>query len=92
MAMTIGERLRYLRYTRDWTKIKLSQEAAVPISTISLVERGKRPGEALSLGTVQKLARAFDMTVDEFIGTKDEGETAAPAPTRARARKVAPVG
>jgi transcriptional regulator with XRE-family HTH domain len=72
MTMSIGERLRYLRYTRDWTKVKLAHEANVPVSTVSLVERGKRPGEALSLETIQRLAHAFGMTVGEFLDEKAE--------------------
>jgi len=72
MADHFGERLRYLRYTRNWTKLKLSQVAGVPLATISMVERGLRKGDGLSLATVRRLARAFEMSVDELIGPEDE--------------------
>ena len=74
MADVIGERLRYLRYKRDWTKQKLAEESGVPLATISLVERGKRSGEGLSVGTVRKLAKAFDIKEQELIGKDAESE------------------
>ena len=67
MDATIGQRLRYLRFQRNWTKAKLSEEAGVPLATISLVERGLRSGEGLSVATVRKLAKAFKITVEALI-------------------------
>jgi transcriptional regulator with XRE-family HTH domain len=63
----IGRRLRYLRYKQNWTKVKLAEESAVPLATISLVERGLRSGEGLSIATARKLAKAFGISVEELI-------------------------
>jgi transcriptional regulator with XRE-family HTH domain len=72
---TIGKRLRYLRYTRNWTKAKLADVSKVPITTISLVERGIRSGEGLSLDTIRRLASAFNITVDALISQElEDGE------------------
>jgi transcriptional regulator with XRE-family HTH domain len=67
MDKTIGQRLRYLRYKHNWTKAKLAEEAKVPLATISLVERGLRSGEGLSIATIRKLAQAFGVSVEELI-------------------------
>lgn len=72
MARSLGEHLRYLRYTRNWTKSKLSEESGVPIPTISQVERGKREGENLTLATVRRLAKGFGITVQELIDGTEE--------------------
>jgi transcriptional regulator with XRE-family HTH domain len=72
MDTTIGERLRYLRYKRNWTKAKLSEVADVPLATISLVERGLRSGEGLSVATIRRLASAFGITVEALIRQEDE--------------------
>jgi transcriptional regulator with XRE-family HTH domain len=72
---TIGARLRYLRFRRNWTKVKLAQVSGVPLNTISLVERGLRSGEGLTVATARKLATAFGMTVEALISEeRQEGE------------------
>jgi transcriptional regulator with XRE-family HTH domain len=76
---TIGKRLRYLRYRRNWTKAKLAEVSKVPIATISLVERGKRSGEGLSLETIRRLASAFEITVDALISQELEDSEYEPA-------------
>jgi transcriptional regulator with XRE-family HTH domain len=83
MEQTIGQRLRRFRFDRDWTKLKLSEEADVPLATISLVERGKRRGDGLSVKTVRRLAQAFGITVDELIGDEEPAREAR-APGRPR--------
>jgi transcriptional regulator with XRE-family HTH domain len=72
MTQTIGERLRYLRYEKNWTKARLADAAGVPLATISLVERGLRSGEGLSVATVRKLAQAFEISVQDLIGDHTE--------------------
>ena len=79
MDAVIGKRLRCLRYKRNWTKAKLSEEAGVPIATISLVERGIRSGEGLSVATVRKLAKAFEITVDALINQETSESQREPA-------------
>jgi transcriptional regulator with XRE-family HTH domain len=68
---TIGQRLRYLRYQRNWTKLKLAETANVPLTTISLVERGLRSGEGLSLATIRRLAQALGISVEDLIALDD---------------------
>jgi transcriptional regulator with XRE-family HTH domain len=80
MTETIGKRLRYLRYKHDWTKAKLAEDSGVPLATISLVERGLRSGEGLSVATVRKLAKAFGISVDALIAQELEESEREPAP------------
>ena len=79
MDGAIGNKLRYLRFQRNWTKAKLSEESGVPLATISLVERGLRSGEGLSIATARKLAKAFAITVDMLINPETEESECEPA-------------
>jgi transcriptional regulator with XRE-family HTH domain len=58
----VGRGFRALRKRRGWTQRDLSAKAAVPQSTISLVEAGRI--EAVSLPTVRKIGRALGMAVE----------------------------
>jgi transcriptional regulator with XRE-family HTH domain len=60
----IGARLFELRDARGWSQRELSARARTSQVTITKVETGR---VAPRLVTVRKLARAFDMTAEEFM-------------------------
>ncbi|MEU9887754.1 XRE family transcriptional regulator [Sphaerisporangium sp. NPDC051011] len=62
----VGPRLRELRRRRGATLTALSETTGIPISTLSRLESGQRkPGLELLL----PLARAYQMPIEELIGT-----------------------
>jgi transcriptional regulator with XRE-family HTH domain len=73
----IGARLFELRESKEWTQDKLAEEAGVSHTTIVGIETGriKEPRKV----TLRRLARAFDMELDEFLG-KGVGDPKAVAP------------
>jgi Predicted transcriptional regulators len=71
MCDIIGERIKDIRTTRGLTLRKLAATAAVPLSTLSAVETGKRPGNGLTLATARKIARALSITLDHLAFDDD---------------------
>lgn len=62
--MTLGQRLRFLRKKNQFTLKDLSQLADLSIPYLSDVERGAvNP----SVETLQKIAKAYNMTVKELL-------------------------
>ncbi|ASW56303.1 helix-turn-helix domain-containing protein [Plantactinospora sp. KBS50] len=62
----VGPRLRELRRRRNITLTALSETTGIPLSTLSRLESGQRkPGLELLL----PLARAYQMPIDELIGS-----------------------
>lgn len=70
--MKLGERLRLLRKERQLTLKGLSQLADLSVPYLSDIERGTvNP----SIETLQKVAKAYNMTVKElFSGVEELGE------------------
>ncbi len=71
--MKLGERLRFLRKQNQLTLKDLSQLANLSVPYLSDMERGEvNP----SIESLQKVAKAFDMTVrDLFSGVEELGES-----------------
>ena len=69
---SIGKRLKLLRERRGLTIRALATLAAVPQSTISMVEAGIRPGIGLRLGTVKRICWALGVGIGELAGPIDE--------------------
>lgn len=72
----LGDRIFELRDARGWTQSELARRAGLHRNTISPLEAGsrKRPESP----TLRKLARAFGMTVEEFLhGEIDAAKEAA---------------
>ena len=67
----LGERLWELREERGWSQKRTAKEAGLSHVTIAHLETGKVEPR---LPTLRKLARTFDMTVDELL----EGEPSVP--------------
>ncbi len=64
----IGQRIFDLRDERGWSQTELSRRASLSRTTISHLESGTtKPASA----TIRKLARAFDMTAQEFLATEE---------------------
>jgi transcriptional regulator with XRE-family HTH domain len=64
MADGIGERLRMCRRKRGLSLRGLAETSQVPVSTISAVEAGARPGAGISMETAKKLSVALQMSLD----------------------------
>jgi transcriptional regulator with XRE-family HTH domain len=62
----IGARLFELRDSRGWTQDKVAEEAGVSHTTVVGLETGRIKDPRTV--TLRRLARAFDMDLDEFRG------------------------
>ena len=71
--MNLGERLRFIRKKKGLTLKDLSQRADLSVPYLSDMERGAvNP----SIESLQKVAKAFNMTVrDLFSGVEELGES-----------------
>lgn len=69
MKQTIlGQRLRQEREMQGHTQKSLAYEAKVQPSTISRIENGHTCPMFVSLGVIQDLAKALNVTVDYLVG------------------------
>lgn len=60
----IGERLFLWRDAAGWSQVEMARRAGIGRGTVILTENGTtRPG----LSTLRRIARAFGVTVDEFL-------------------------
>jgi repressor LexA len=74
MNKGIGEIIRELRKSRGWTQGKLEDISHVKRSTISLIE--KRKTAMPDTENMDKLAKAFKMTVDDLLSLRTKEKTA----------------
>src|SRR5262245_56129664 len=77
MPDIFGERLRTMREHRRLTLRGLSTLARVPVSTLSAVETGERPGLGVTMATGKRLACALGVTLDYLGGMYEEPSTTA---------------
>src|SRR5256886_16267350 len=63
---TVGPRLRALRQQHDMTLAELSSATGISVSTLSRLESGQRRP---TLELLLPLARAYQVPLDELIGT-----------------------
>ena len=68
---TVGPRLRALRQQHDMTLADLSSTTGISVSTLSRLESGQRRP---SLELLLPLARAYQVPLDELIGTPAAGD------------------
>lgn len=72
----LGAEIRRLRLARGWTQDELRDRAEIGQSTISALENGKQ--EQTSLEYLQRLARAFGVSVNVFLRAAGIMEEEAP--------------
>ncbi len=69
--MTLGERIRYLRRSRDWTQGDLEKHAGVPqfYGTVLLGSDGKKQ---LEPAHIEAIAKAFDIPLVDLLSGLEE--------------------
>ncbi|WP_339293436.1 helix-turn-helix transcriptional regulator [Paenibacillus sp. FSL W8-0187] len=70
LAILVGERIRQIRKDNKISQEKLGEMAQLQSSYIGGVERGERN---ISLETLEKIIKAFDMHYAEFFNFRDIG-------------------
>jgi DNA-binding XRE family transcriptional regulator len=60
----VGTRLRTVRRTMDLSQLQLSRRSGIPQESLSRIENGRRDPR---LGTLQRLARGFGLTLDQLM-------------------------
>ena len=73
-SLTVGRRIRQLRTDRGLTLDDLGAALNRAASQVSVIENGKRE---LKLSELQKLARIFDVTVDDLLNAEPPSRRAA---------------
>ena len=74
--LTMGKRIAKMRERRGLTPSELAKRANIPLSTLSVVERGIRKGEGLTVATAKRLAEALGVTLDYLAGVYEDDEEA----------------
>jgi len=69
---SLGARIRELRRGRIWKLSDLSKRSGIALSTLSKVENGML---SLTYDRLQQVARAFDMSLSEFLAPNDAEQT-----------------
>ncbi len=62
----IGVRIRELRQDRSWLQRELADRAGLPVRTLGRIERGEVD---VRIGTLKKIADAFELTVRDLVRT-----------------------
>jgi transcriptional regulator with XRE-family HTH domain len=70
----LAENLRVLRLLRGWSQEFLADTAGIDRSYVSMIERAARN---ISLDHVERLARAFELTIPELLQAPDPREVGA---------------
>ena len=68
MMIDILDRITSRRISRNWTEYQLAQKSGIPQSTISTWYRKKM---LPTLSSLDKICRAFDMTMAQFLSEND---------------------
>jgi transcriptional regulator with XRE-family HTH domain len=68
MMIDILDRITSHRISRNWTEYQLAQKSGIPQSTISTWYRKKM---LPTLSSLDKICRAFDMTMAQFLSEND---------------------
>ncbi|MCX7884274.1 MAG: helix-turn-helix domain-containing protein [Caloramator sp.] len=68
----LGQNIKKIREEKGISAYKLSKIAGVGISTISEIENGKR--QSLNSSTIEKVANALNVSVDDLLLTEDNKE------------------
>ncbi len=86
MPSSFGRRLKNLRDEAGLSRSGLARLAGVDPSYVIRLEQGKAPNPPIN--TVARLAKALGMTIDELLGTADEGRSKRNVSARKRAQLV----
>ncbi|MBU4421909.1 helix-turn-helix domain-containing protein [Patescibacteria group bacterium] len=62
---TIGQNIKRLRKEKGISQDKLSKLADVSLNTVVKLELDRSPNP--TLGTIKKLAKAFDISIDKLV-------------------------
>ena len=62
---TIGKNIKKLRQDKDISQDKLSKLADISLNTVVKIELDQSPNPTLE--TIQKLAKALDVSLDELV-------------------------
>lgn len=68
-GLSIGEKIKVLYKKHHMTQKELAEKAGIFQNTISNIVRGKQIPQML---TLKRIARAFEMTVEEMLDYKEE--------------------
>ena len=68
LQVKIGERVTELRKIKKLSQQKFSYEADIERSFLTHIEKGRKN---ISVGTLQKLTAALDISIKDFFDTKD---------------------
>lgn len=74
--MPISEKVKFLQDQKGWTTAELAEASNLPIDTINKIRSGSTRNPVLD--TLQRLAAAFNVTVDELIGGAETQEPIKP--------------
>ena len=72
--LTMGERIANMRQRRGMTPSELARRANIPLSTLSVIERGKRKGEGLTVATAKRIAEALGVSLDYLSGMYEDDD------------------
>lgn len=66
--MTVGKKVRYARKKQELTQREIARRTELSISTIKKIEQGNQVPRKI---TLQKIADALDMSLEELIGSEN---------------------
>lgn len=69
-AEQIGIKIRIHRQAKNWTQEQLAEASNTTASYIGQLERGEKD---VRISTIEKIARALDMSINELFDDKQEG-------------------
>ncbi|MDH5649428.1 MAG: helix-turn-helix transcriptional regulator [Gammaproteobacteria bacterium] len=67
----LAQKLRLLRFIKNWSQEQLAQISGLDRSYVSSIERAERN---VSLDNIEKLADAFNITPDELLRNHNTGD------------------
>ena len=70
MSSTLGEKIKKLRQQKKMSQDRLSKKADLALNTIVKIETGENPNPTLD--TLQKIAKALDVSLDQLLKNKVE--------------------
>ena len=69
ITIALGKKIRSLRLSRGWIQEQLAEYADLHVSYIVLLEKG---ANRATIETLEKLAKAFDISISELVHSLDE--------------------
>lgn len=69
ITIALGKKIRSLRLSRGWTQEQLAEYADLHVSYVVLLEKG---ANRATIETLEKLAKAFDISISELVHSLDK--------------------